>query len=71
MNEVLSIILGIMGMTLIAIVLAGLTIGVMDMESPTLLAVLSGSSVRTTGGTTFQAGSSNLNVSLLTQEETL
>ena len=71
MNDLLLIILGIMGTTLIALVLAGLTIGVMYMVSPTLRADLSRSSVRTTAGTTFPVGSWNLNVRLLTQEETL
>lgn len=71
MNEALSIISGVVGSILIALVLAGLTIGVMCMVSPTVRADLSRSSVRTTGGTTFRAGSWNLNVRLLTQEENL
>lgn len=71
MNEALSIISGVVGLILIALALAGLTIGVMYMVSPTLKADLSHSSVRTTEGTTFRAGSWNLNVRLLTQEENL
>ena len=71
MNEALSIISGVAGSILIALVLAGLMIGVMYMVSPTLRADLSHSSVRTTEGTTFPVGSWNLNVRLLTQEEAL
>ena len=71
MNEALSIISGVAGSILIALALAGLTIGVMYMVSPTVREDLSHSSVRTTEGTTFRAGSWNLNVRLLTQEENL
>ena len=71
MNEALSIISGVAGSILIALVLAGLMIGVMYMVSPTLREDLSRLSVRTTEGTTFPVGSWNLNVRLLTQEETL
>lgn len=71
MNEALSIISGVAVSILIALVLAGLTIGVMYMVSPTLREDLSRSSVRTTEGTTFPVGSWNLNVRLLTQKETL
>ena len=71
MNEVLLIILEIMGMTLIALGLGGLMTVAIFMVSPTLKESLLPSSARTTEETTYPVGLWNSNVRLLTQEEAL
>lgn len=71
MNDLLLIILEIMGMTLIGLGLGGLMTVAIFMASPTLRGNPSPSSARTTGEITFPVGLWNSNVRLLTQEATL
>lgn len=69
MNDLLLIILEIMGMTLIGLGLGGLMTVAIFMASPTLRGNHSPSSARTTEEITFPVGLWNSNMRLLTQEE--